>query len=145
MIRFSGFVFLCFFILLPPVSLLASTARNVSDPVPVNVLFERLEQKYSVIIFYQEDWFRGKTYPTQLVDLPLEEAVSKVISGLNLSATYLDGYVAIVPVAADQGSMGAVTGERIIIGNPLLMGSQRFATVSGSIMDGNTGEPLFGR
>jgi len=144
MIRFSGFVFLSFFLLVSPVSPVASTARTISDPVPVNVLFERLEQKYSVIFFFQEDWFRGKTYPSHLVDLPLEEAVSHIISGLNLGATYIDGYVAIVHSAIEQGGFRISTEDLITIGNPLLLGRQRFAIVSGTVLDGNTGEPLFG-
>ncbi len=144
MMRFLAFVFFVCFLLTQLVLGQESVALKNSDPVPASVIIERLEQKYSIIFFFQADWFMGQTYPSSLADLPLEEAVSRIVSGLNLSATYLEGYVAIVPAAVDQGSMGAVSGERIVIGNPLLMGRQRFATVSGSILDGNTGEPLFG-
>jgi hypothetical protein len=104
----------------------------------------RLEQTHDVVIFYNPEWFAGQHFVMPDLQAALVEAMQEVLRGTGFSTEFFDGSVAIVPDG--PGTVGvAQAGDNVItIGDPLQLGRQRFATISGQVVDGNTGEPLFG-
>lgn len=106
-------------------------------------IVEILEQKHSVRIFYEPQWFENETFSLTITRLPVEQAVSNIIRGRGLTLVDIDGYLVILPLDITETRRDPDT-LLLTIGDPSQYGRFSRANLSGRVLDGTTGDPLPG-
>ena len=147
----SGRFFTFCLIFLFPVIYLEGQTVTTSSPdsskyISYQRLFHKLENRDSVSIFYKPEWFAGKTIDSAAAALSLEDAVSRIKRLNNLSCIVVDVHsLVFVPFQAAYYHVESYgPSDALLIGNPNESGKFTTATLSGKIVDGRTGEPLYG-
>jgi hypothetical protein len=120
--------------------------QNQSDPekLDISAIVPLIEQRHGATIFYKAEWFSGQKYERELVSLPLPQALSGLVRGLDLNILTLEGMIFLIPAEGPATTGQVSMDDLMVIGNPNEFGRYSRATVSGIITDGTTGEPLFG-
>ncbi len=106
-------------------------------------IVEILEQKHSVRIFYEPQWFENETFSLSITRLPAEQAIMNIIRGRPLTLVDIDGYLVILPLDITEVSRDPDT-LLLTIGDPSQFGRYNRAILSGRVLDGTTGDPLPG-
>ncbi len=124
---------------------------NAGDPFPlfqpeyrIDEIVMILEERHSTRIFYEPEWFEGITFSRQVAELPLEQAVSNIIRGRNLTVADVDGYIVIIPLVLKADHSRDHDTLLITIGDPAGFGRYSKVNLKGRILDGTTGESLPG-
>jgi hypothetical protein len=127
---------------------LMAGAQDFSGLIQPNYTLEEiitiLEERHSTRIFYEAGWFENNSFSPHVVELPLELAVSNIITGGNLTFIYVDGYIVIIPLEAGTGHVREHDTLLLTIGNPSEFGRSNYVVLKGRILDGTTGESLPG-
>ena len=124
----------------------SSLSIDSAGYLSIGQLFTRTEQKQGVKFFYNEDWFLNKKFPTELANLPLNELLIRIrkLTGYGTLKIGNSSYV-FVPVEFELNKAPIHENQSLyVVGNPNEYGKYKYATLSGKISDGKTGEPLIG-
>lgn len=122
-----------------------SQGRQEQQGLPLNAAeaIHRLEQKHGVRIYFLEEWFGDAGIRTEVLGMPLPEALSTIARSHNLSVVTIDGLICLVPEEGGRMEMAPLDDE-IVVGNPSEYGRYSRTTLTGRVLDGSTGEPLRG-
>jgi hypothetical protein len=152
--------FLLFFsFLLTPFSLWSQqdgpvriTERFVQLPM-VSAL-DQLEDRYRVLFFYQEEWFRDDTLNIVLRNTTIEESVKRILTDKPFIYRIIDNnkvvfvlkekaavFLEHIPDYSDEDYLSR---DVILIGDIENAGKSRTAVIAGQIIDGKTNEPVTG-
>ncbi len=108
-------------------------------------LFDTLEARYDLRIFYKEEWVKDYEVNRNFVNTPLVQALNNLFIDNELTFRfYQDNGVVIYPESTAGGNRMFETAQVLIIGNPLNLGRYKTARFRGKVLDGQTGEPLVG-
>lgn len=110
----------------------------------IDELIMVLEEKYSTRIFYESEWFSDRSFSASIADLPLEQAVMNIISGMNLAIIRVDEYLVLLPLEPLADRYRGPDTLILTIGDPFEFGRYNRVDFSGRIVDGTTGESLPG-
>ncbi len=114
------------------------------EPLRLDELIILLEKKHSTRIFYRQEWLQESAAGPEILDMPLERAISLLSRSNNLSVYRIDNYYVLAP-GSDPASRYSTPDETTVaIGDPLEYGRYPIVTLSGTISDGQTGESLAG-
>ena len=118
---------------------------EVSELVNIDVLAPRIEQKKHIKLYYKSEWFAEKRFRTDLADMPIEECMTiiKRLTDLNCIVINSSTYV-FVPAEIRNYSNKANSKGVVLIGDENESSNQKNVTVSGKILDTQTGKPLHG-
>lgn len=122
------------------------SASNGNNYQSVETLIQTYEVKNQIRIFYQPEWFEGKTLHPSVLDLPRERFLAKITEAGKCAFITTDSssYVLVVPDVMSELVSKSETNAVVIVGNIEEYGKYKKATVSGKIVDGKNGEPLPG-
>jgi len=117
------------------------TARLVG----IDDLASKIERKYPVKLFYKTEWFVNKRFRETIVNLSLDNCLTivKRVAGLNCIAINSTTYV-FVPIEIRNYSNKVNSKGVLVIGDESERGNFTKATISGKIIDAQTGKPLNG-
>jgi hypothetical protein len=136
---FVVFFFLC-------LSNVFSQSNKQDIFIPFDSVVNYLEKKYTVDLYYKPEWFKNKRFHSTIVSLPIDEIISLIKNAGNCSTIQLDSSSFIfIPASLTYDSTTLKSSNSYTtIGNPLEYGKFARGTISGTILDGKTGEPLHG-
>ncbi len=135
---------LCFGFTIACVSPAHSQSRQLVDTLDTHELINHLEKKHQVVIFYDDKWFAGDAMRRELIDLPLQQAISEMIRGKNLAVLFFPGNVVIYSPETARERTAIARSEQLVIGNTLEMGRHPRVDITGRVLDGTTQEGVFG-
>lgn len=115
-----------------------------SDYISFDALLDSIENKNSLKIFYNRNWFEGREVHLRMVDMPLVEILDEIERTLNITYIEVDNYIVLVPNEKGKETNISTSGSLITVGNPLELGKYSRATINGFVFDGATGTPLIG-
>ncbi len=110
----------------------------------IEYLLKALQEKHSQLIHYNPQWVDGDSASVSVLSLPLEEALTSILSPVKLEAIELYGNFIIVPKEATLQIEDDLKDTKILVGNLNEYGKFSRARMRGIIVDGQTGEPLIG-
>lgn len=123
------------------------TTYSKEDPglVLFDTLAQRIEKKYGVTFFYQPEWFTNKRFREEIANFPLDESlmVIKRLTELNCIAINRSNYVFVPPMVRNYSNRVNRKGV-LIIGDEEETSNLSKVTLSGKIIDIQTGKPLKG-
>lgn len=119
-------------------------SQAASDRLDITAIVPLLEQRHGIHIFFRQEWFGDQRYNRELVSLPLPQALSVLVRGLDMNILTLEGMIFLIPAEGPSLTQQVSLDDQIIIGNPNEFGRYSRASISGKVTDGTTGEPLFG-
>lgn len=108
--------------------------------------FRQIETRNNVTIFYKQEWFVNKKIHNSVAVLPLENALSTIAHLCDLGYRIIDDQSVVFtlkPLESHVPPRTDETGVRLV-GNMSEYGKSAKATLSGTITDGTTAEPLPG-
>jgi hypothetical protein len=119
--------------------------RDTTGLVVFDVLAPRIEKNNHIKLYYKSDWFIGKRFRETIADLPLDECLTivKRLTELNCLVINPKTYV-FVPVEVRNYSNRLNSKGVLLIGDDSEFGNNGKATISGKIIDAQTGKPLYG-
>ena len=138
------FTILIFFIsiLLPFTKI---SAQNVNSSLSIDSVAYNLAQKRSVHIYYQDKWFKQKSFHPSMLSLSINEIINVLKNACECSFLSIDSSsVVFIPKSISMTNSPDVANSLTIIGNPDEYGKYQHAALNGKIIDGKTGEPLIG-
>lgn len=97
------------------------------DQAPLEVVLKKLRDTYNLKIAYDNDRVRGITISLELKNVPLEEALKKILSGTPLTYQLINDKVVVVPKSESEDEA---------------RNTNRLVSVYGVITDQETGETL---
>jgi hypothetical protein len=122
--------------------------------VPMISALNQLENRYQVLFYYNEEWFRNDTLNVVIINNTIEESVKRILTGKPYSYRIInDSNVIFLPeekVAVfleqmtDYSDEGSLDRDVIMIGNERDAGKYTKAVLSGHVTDGKTGELVTG-
>jgi hypothetical protein len=115
------------------------------DDLPFAVAVSRLEESHAIRIFYRDEWISQKHLSGAITSLPLHQALEEIVAVTGLQVLNLGTVVILFPSDL-QGVMDPIAPARgvSIVGDPAEYGRHPQATISGTVRDGATEEPLPG-
>ncbi len=120
---------------------------------PISTVLNSLEEEYQIKFYYNEEWLTNQYISIDFDSIRLESALDKIFESTPCDFEIVRGkYIVLLPkehVAAVRGYMtdhrdDEVVSDLIILGNPVLAGKAKTATITGKVFDGKTGEPMLG-
>jgi hypothetical protein len=121
----------------------AQKSDKQNTMLPVDSVADYLEQKYSLSLYYQPEWFKNKDFSASLLNSPKEEILAILKNSCNCSYMLVDSS-SVVFVPNDGINNSSAENNITTIGNPREYGKYTHATINGKILDSKTGEPLAG-
>lgn len=118
---------------------------NSDNRIKFEELAPEIEKKHQVKIYFKTEWFSGKLFRKNLVDLPLTQSLDiiKRLSDLNYSFIPPATYV-FVPIEIRNYTHRVNSDGLLMVGDGPLPENQQQVNVSGQISDYETGKPLPG-
>jgi hypothetical protein len=142
------FVYLIFLLFCKNITGQSATSfvPDSSNQITYQFFFDKLEKRDSILVFYKTEWFANKTIDSSFASLTLENALAHVKRLNKLSCILLDGHsVIFVPYQVTSFTVDPDDkSDVLLIGNQDQKGKFSKATITGTIHDGKTDEPLFG-
>jgi len=119
--------------------------RDTTNLIGIDDLASKIEKNYSVKLFYKTEWFSDKRFGETIANLSLEDCLTivKRVAGLSCITINSTNYV-FVPIEIRNYSNKVNSKGVLIIGDESELGNFARATISGRIIDAQTGKPLFG-
>jgi hypothetical protein len=111
--------------------------------LPIDSVADYLEQKYSLSLYYQPEWFKNKDFSASLLNAPKEKILAILKNGCNCSYMLVDS-LSVVFVPNDGINNSSAENNVTTIGNPREYEKYTHATINGKILDSKTDEPLAG-
>ncbi len=118
--------------------------KNINEDFTIDQLIEIVEEKHSVTVFYQPQWFEEVLFSSAIAELSLHSITEEVTSKVGLEVIFIDDVIVFVPTERVLEERLAYEDDYIIIGDPNQFGRYSRATITGSVLDGATDEPLIG-
>ncbi len=118
--------------------------KDKEGEITIDKITDILEDKYSVNIFYQPQWFTEITFSIEIADLSLSEAIDKISEDAGLNAVFVDDIITLVPKEANSFNRQMLAEDTEVVGDPSEYGRYSHATLSGIVKDGTTAETLIG-
>ncbi len=120
---------------------------------PLTYLLSDIENKFPVKIYFKNEWFTDDTINLSFVNTSLPDVLDKVVKGTPYLYKVVQGNMVVfmpreevallmgqmVDLSLDMGDISI-----IVIGNPDEAGKFKKVTLTGTVSDGKTGDPLFG-
>lgn len=131
-------------ILLNGTGLPGQDKKDSEKNITVTEAISELENHHSVRILFDRDWFTNDSVSTRIIPLPLEKALSAILSPGNMEAVELHGNIIIVPREQFRTKPGEDSDHRLVVGNPYESGKYTRATIKGKVVDGLTKMELIG-
>lgn len=118
---------------------------NQDDTVSAGQVIEALAHRHRVAFFYEPAWLEGITVKPETARLSLFDALDIIAAEANLEVvTMEDDMVVLLPADGHQAAGKTPEEDRMIVGDPDQYGRYSTATISGTVKDAATGEPLIG-
>ena len=112
--------------------------------LPVDSLFSILEKKYEIRFFYENSLIAVQKLPQPLSELSLEEVLGKLEQILKCTYVTVDTTSYILIPLGNPGNLKVRNEDLLIIGNQNDYGKYKTAILTGTVLDGKTGNPLIG-
>jgi hypothetical protein len=123
-------------------------SQSLSDKkpelVPVSQVIIQLESLHSVKIFYDSSLFINDSLPGDVIYLPLEQSIRRILGTRNLEAIGFQGNLVILPLEESAPNLPQPQDNQRLIGNLFEFGRYTRASITGQVLDGKTGEELIG-
>lgn len=118
---------------------------NSDSRIKFDELAPEIEKKHQVKIYFKPEWFSGKLFRKNLVDLPLNQSLDiiKRLSDLNYSFIPPATYV-FVPIEIRNYTHRVNSDGLLMVGDGPLPENQQQVNISGRITDYETGKSLPG-
>lgn len=144
--RFAIKVFVTGLIFLSSSQLLYPQTTNQRSYLSIDLVIEKLEQKYPLHFYYKSEWFEKITFHSSILELSLDEALDRIKTTSELSVITIDSllyiFIPIKPII--KLPTQKEKSDVVIIGNPNEYGKYTKATLPGKILNGDNGNPLPG-
>lgn len=118
--------------------------KDFEGELTIDIITDILEDKHSVNIFYQPQWFTETRFSSEITGLPLKDAINKISIDAGVNAVSMDDIIVLVPKERNYLDRQNVEEGTQLIGDPNEYGRFSHATISGTVIDGATGETLIG-
>ena len=115
---------------------------------------QHVEKSHHVRIYYQKEWVSGIKIPASLMNIPLEEALTRILKDTDYTFFSYQGnklvllektYAASLSGAlADAKKTDYNNGSTVVIGDKSLQGKYKTVSFKGYVRDGKTGEYITG-
>ncbi len=125
-------------------ALFAQQVDDKEHELTIDKITDILEEKHSVSIFYQPNWFAEKLFSSEITGLSLSDAISIITEEAGLKAVFVDNIIAFVPEETSAYYRRALDEGTQLIGDASEYGRYSRATISGKVIDGATRETLIG-
>jgi len=123
-----------------------SQATGQGNYLSIEMVIDKLEQKYPIKFFYKAEWFENKNFNSSLLKLPFNEALDRIETISELSIVSIDSvlFVFVPKKPLIKPPAPQESPDVAIIGNPDDYGKYPKATFHGKVIDGKDGSPLHG-
>ncbi|MFO7997434.1 MAG: TonB-dependent receptor [Bacteroidales bacterium] len=112
--------------------------------IPVPFALEELERLHDIRIFFEPAWFANDSISRDVLSMPLDDAMGAILSGRQVISTPFHDHLILLPREESVTYLEQSADDRRLIGNPFEFGKYGRASVSGKVVDGQTGEELVG-
>jgi hypothetical protein len=122
------------------------TLLNRQNYIPVPELINQFEERHSLRIYFQPEWFSEKKLEISNLDRDLNDFLYIITQTCKCSLVSVDSstYVLVIPDAQTAFNAQTNVNSVLLVGKMQEFGKYRKATMSGKIIDGKTGETLPG-
>jgi|WetSurMetagenome_2_1015567.scaffolds.fasta_scaffold01408_3 hypothetical protein len=121
-----------------------TTGIDTHSIVSADSLFSMLEKKYKIKLYCPNDLESVRKLPHSLSALPLEEALSELKKIMQCTYVIVDSTSYILMPLEKSDNFQTRDEGFLLIGNPNEYGKYKTATLTGTVLDGKTDEPLAG-
>lgn len=123
-------------------SQMKDSMKPSGDYIPVDSVVKVLQTTHRVKIFYNPLWYEGKELLTDILKLPLPEALNLLARMSNLSYhKFRDSYYVITPSTMEpENKIDSL--QFYTIGDMMLFGSKENAIIRGTVINGSTSDIL---
>ncbi|MDD2797263.1 MAG: carboxypeptidase-like regulatory domain-containing protein [Bacteroidales bacterium] len=122
-----------------------TSAKDTSNLISFETLAPHIEKQNQIKLYYKPEWFVGKRFRKDISSLPLNECLTivKRLTELNCIAVNSSTYV-FVPVEIRNYTNRIDNKGVVLIGDDNIISNAKNATISGKIIDMQSGKPLHG-
>jgi len=113
--------------------------------VPLESFLQTLEKDYGLKVFYRVAWVDEYTVNATFENNPLDRALNSIFNNHDLTyEIFQNTTIIIFPRRLDTRASLNEEGQVLVIGDPINLGRYKTGTLTGTVLDGKTGDPLPG-
>jgi len=112
--------------------------------ISFDTIASKLEMKYKIKFFYEQEWLNGKSFSLETINLPLAEAIELLEKESSLSLIKLNEFYFVFVPNTGNSSHEYEKDRFIAVGDKLKYGSRSKVKVRGKIVDYERKQPLPG-